>query len=133
MPYLLDSDWFLDVLFAEPRGLALVDRLSPSGISISIVTYMEAYQSVLRAPDEGRAQGELERFLADIPVLPFSTAVARRCASLREQLRKTGKRVRPRALDLLIAATALEYDLTLVTRNLDDYDDIPDLRLYQRV
>jgi tRNA(fMet)-specific endonuclease VapC len=64
--------------------------------------------------------------------ISFSTAVARRCASLREQLRTAGKRVRPRALDLLIAATALDHNLTLVTRNVKDYDDIPDLRLYQR-
>lgn len=38
--------------------------------------------------------------------------------------------VRPRALDLVTAATALFYDLTLVTRNQRDYADIPRLRLY---
>jgi predicted nucleic acid-binding protein len=37
-----------------------------------------------------------------------------------------------RVLDLLIAATALKHNLTLVTRNVKDYDDIPDLGLYQR-
>jgi predicted nucleic acid-binding protein len=35
-----------------------------------------------------------------------------------------------RALDLLIAAPALEHQLTLVTRNLGDYNDIPGLDLY---
>ena len=45
-------------------------------------------------------------------------------------MRKAGKRVNSRALDLLIAATALEYDLTLVTRNTEDYGDIPGLKLY---
>jgi predicted nucleic acid-binding protein len=34
------------------------------------------------------------------------------------------------ALDLLIAATALEYDLTLVTDNIEDFKDIPDLNLH---
>lgn len=32
----------------------------------------------------------------------------------------------------MIAATALEHDLTIVTRNLDDYKDIPDLKLKER-
>lgn len=130
MAYLLDSDWFLDVLFADPAALALIDRLSASGVSISIITYMEGYQSVLRARDPDRARHELEDFLLSIPVLPFSPPVARRCASLRERLRTAGRRVRPRALDLMIASTAIEHELALVTRNLDDYNDIPDLRLY---
>jgi len=39
--------------------------------------------------------------------------------------------VRPRALDLLIAATALVHDLSLVMRNEDDYRDISGLRLYR--
>ncbi len=33
-------------------------------------------------------------------------------------------------LDSITAATAFEYDLTLVTRNTADYDDIPGLRLH---
>ena len=59
-----------------------------------------------------------------------SVAIAERCAGLRETLQRHGKRVRPRALDLIVAATALEYGLTLVTRNTDDYRDIPGLTLY---
>jgi len=33
-------------------------------------------------------------------------------------------------LDLLIAATALEHELTIVTRNIEDFNDIPGLVLY---
>jgi predicted nucleic acid-binding protein len=56
--------------------------------------------------------------------------VARRCAELREELRAERKRFRARALDLMIAATAIEHGLTLVTRNTDDYADIGGLDLY---
>ena len=45
-------------------------------------------------------------------------------------LEKEQKRVKSRALDLINAAIALEHDLTLVTRNVEDYQDIPDLKLY---
>jgi predicted nucleic acid-binding protein len=34
-------------------------------------------------------------------------------------------------LDILIAATCLEHDLTLLTRNRKDFHQIPDLSLYQ--
>jgi predicted nucleic acid-binding protein len=34
-------------------------------------------------------------------------------------------------LDLLIAATALAYDLTLLTRNRRHFQRIPDLKLYE--
>jgi predicted nucleic acid-binding protein len=51
----------------------------------------------------------------------LSLAVAERCARLREALRTQSKRVNSRALDLIIAATALEYDLTLITENLKSF------------
>jgi predicted nucleic acid-binding protein len=92
---------------------------------------MEVYQGVLRSPAPEQAQIELEDLLQDIPVLPLTPSIARRCAAIRETLRGQGRVVRSRALDLLIAATALEHQLTLVTRNLGDYDDIPGLALYQ--
>lgn len=31
----------------------------------------------------------------------------------------------------MIAATAIEHDLTLVTRNVDDFSDVPGLQLYK--
>jgi predicted nucleic acid-binding protein len=57
--------------------------------------------------------------------------VARRCAALREELGRQGKRVRARAFDPVLAATALEHRLRLVTRNLADFADLPALSRYQ--
>jgi predicted nucleic acid-binding protein len=34
-------------------------------------------------------------------------------------------------LDILIAATCLEHSLTIPTRNLKDFQQIPNLKLYQ--
>ncbi|MDQ3702460.1 MAG: type II toxin-antitoxin system VapC family toxin [Chloroflexota bacterium] len=130
MIYLIDTDWFIDYLFRILAALDLIDPLIPSGIAISTITYMEAYQGILRAVDRQRAELALAAVLRSAPVLPFSSAEARRCAALREDLRRQGKRMRPRALDLLIAATALEHNLTLVTRNRDDYENIPGLILH---
>lgn len=52
-------------------------------------------------------------------VLPVTPPIARRCAELRAELSKKG---RPRTqADMLIAATAAEHGLVLVTRNERDF------------
>ena len=50
---------------------------------------------------------------------------------IRRQLRQLKRPVTQRGLDIVIAATALEHDLELITRNARDYSDIPNLRIYQ--
>ena len=132
MPSLLDSDVAIAYLHDDPEAVVLVGGLAPGGLAVSVITYAEVYQGTLRGPDPAAAQAQVEAFLEGAPILPFSVSVARRYAELREELRRRGKRVQARALDLTIAATALEYGYQLVTRNLGDYDDIPDLRLYRQ-
>jgi predicted nucleic acid-binding protein len=131
MPYLIDSHVVIDHLADVPEASELLARLAADGIAISIITYMEAFQGVARSPHPEEAQVNFRALAKNIPILPLSLAVAERCAPLRETLRTQNKRVNSRALDLIIAATALEYDLTLVTENLKDFDDIPDLTLSQ--
>ena len=130
MAYLIDSDWVIDYLAGVPEALELLDRLADERIAISIVTYMEVYQGVERSDEPKEAERQLASFLESVPLLPISPAVARRCASLRETLRRQGRRVNNRALDLLIAATAIEHNLTLVSRNVRDYADVPGLTTF---
>ncbi len=130
MPYLIDTDLVIDHLANVIEANRLLDKLAPEGIAISIITYMEAYQGVIRSVNAKEARAKFQIFRRSVPVLPFSLTVAKRCAALREQLKQEQKRVKSRALDLLNAAIALEHDLMLVTRNVEDYKDIPGLELY---
>jgi predicted nucleic acid-binding protein len=131
MPYLVDSDVVIDHLAAVPEASQFLDQFAQDGIVMSIVTYMEAFQGVFRSEQPEEAAEKFHAFVDKVLILPFSFAVAERCARLRETLRSQNKRVKSRALDLIIAATALEYGLTLVTKNIEDFKDIPDLILYQ--
>ena len=131
MAYLLDSNVLIPSLADDPATVPLVERLAPRGVAISVVTYPETRQGTLRHPAPAPAQAALDGFLGEGPVLPPSLAVARRCAALREEPTRQGKRVRARAFDPVLAATALEHRLRLVTRNLADFADIPGLSLYQ--
>jgi tRNA(fMet)-specific endonuclease VapC len=130
MAYLIDSDWVIDYLEEVPAAVQLIRPMIAVGVSISIVSYIEVYQGVYRTQSAEVRQG-IEEFLQEVLIVPLSVEIARRCAQLREILRQRGRRVHNRALDLIIAATALEHDLTLVTRNTDDYRDIPGLKLYR--
>ncbi len=131
MPYLIDTDLVIDHLANITETNQLLEKLAPEGIAISIITYMEAYQGVVRSPNVKEARAKFQIFRRSLPVLPFSLSVAKRCAALREQLKHEQKRVKSRALDLINAAIALEHDLILVTRNTEDYKDIPGLHLYR--
>jgi len=132
MEYLIDSDASIDYLHLDPEATAWVESLIPAGVAISIVTLMESYQGTFREPDPIASQEHYAEYLRGIPVLPFSERSTKRCANLRHELWKQGKRVRPRALDMMIAAAAMEHGLTLVTRNRSDYQDIPGLNLAQQ-
>ena len=50
-------------------------------------------------------------------------------ARTRVELRRAGRLIPD--LDLLIAATAIHHDLTLLTRNVRHFGRIPELQLYQ--
>lgn len=132
MHYLLDTNWVIFGLINDCEAVDLIDTLMADGVAVSMVTYMEAYQGTLRETTSEAERAAFGRFFATVPILPFSAPVARRCAELRHQLKRQGRRVNSRAMDLIIAATALEYGLELVTRNTSDYDDVPGLTLYQR-
>ena len=114
-----------------PQAVALLERLGPEGTFISILTYIEVYQGVVRDPDPIDAAQALRDFLTSSPMIDLTVPVAERCARLRQHFLDLGQRPARRAFDLVIAATALEHDLTLVTRNIRDYADIPALKLYQ--
>jgi toxin FitB len=110
---LLDTDVLIDHL----RGhRALV--LGTNGASYSVITRCELYSG--RHVQEGR----VDTLLAPFRELSVDRAVAERAG----RLRRDGSLRTP---DALIAATALEHDLILVTRNVGDFGSVRSLRIHQ--
>jgi predicted nucleic acid-binding protein len=87
MPYLVDSNLVIDHLADIPEVSQLLAQLAADGIVISIITYMEAFQGVVRSPQPEEARDEFHAFTGGVLILPFSFAVAERCTRLRETLR----------------------------------------------
>ena len=95
---------------------------------MSIVTVIELYHGVYTSRDPQRAERGLRAFLRDVRILPVTRGVALRTARVRADLQRRGLPFKHRAIDLIVAATALVYDLTLVTSNARDYQDIAAIR-----
>lgn len=129
MPYLLDTTVVIPFLARDEIAVDLVSRLTADGVAVSIMSYLEVWQGTIDVADPVSAQQRVTAFFVDIPLLPVDIAVARRCAEVRAFIKKQGKSPRRRAFDLVIAATALEHDLELVTHNKKDFSDIPELVL----
>lgn len=103
----------------QPGSEWLSEWTDDPAAAIASVTRIEA----LGFPGISRAEEEAIRsFLADSICHALDDAVIERAISLR-QIRRMG------AMDAIIAATALEYDLTLVTRNVDDFKHVENLKL----
>ena len=131
MSYLVDTDWIVDYLYGNAEARDLLVALRPEGLTISIITFLEIYEGIYLSRNPRRAEGAFRLLLQDIGVRPISRTVARYAARVRGQLRRQGAQINHRALDLIIAATAIAHNLELVTRNTKDYNDVPGLRLNQ--
>ncbi len=135
MTYLVDTDYVVDHLKGQRNATDILTTLLPDGLAISIITFAEVYEGIYYGHSRAHHEKGLHQFLQGVSILGITRSVARQCALLRGELRATphGKAlVQPKdKYDLFVAATAVHYNLTLVTRNIKDYDRIPHLKLYQ--
>jgi tRNA(fMet)-specific endonuclease VapC len=128
MTYLVDSDWVAEYLKGRATAVNLLDSLFEEDLAISIITFGEIYEGIYYGTDPQNNELVFRSFLRGVRVLGINRTIARRFALIRGKLRAEGHII-PQP-DILIAATALQYDLTLLTRNVRDFERIPDLKLH---
>lgn len=108
---------------ADPNVAAWTESVDAAELFVSAITIMELELGVLSIERRDAAQGAILRSWLEQHVLPefsgrtlpVNTAVAQRCARLHAP-NKRGER------DALIAATALVHGMTVVTRNVADFE-----------
>ncbi len=114
MRYLLDTSVLIDPLALRHDAEA----------AISVVSLSELHRGVLVAKDPSERAHRLRRLTAiehGFQALPVTDEVARLHGAMGAAVQAAGRRPRQRAMDLLIAATAAQYDTTLLTHDLDDF------------
>ena len=102
-----------DALPVEPR----ITTISLAELSVGPLATNDPVQQALRQVRVQEAESAFDP-------LPFDAAAARAFGQVAAQLRKSGRRVRARAFDALIAATAIANDLPLYTCNPRDFAGI---------
>lgn len=135
--FLFDTD-HIGILQAQSspeldRILARMAAHSPDDFFVSIISFHEqvsgwtAYLNRARTSDGvTRAYAMFERILEDLTtlqVLPFDDAASEVFESFR------GQRIRVGTMDLRIAAIAIAKGMTVLSRNLSDFQRIPGLVL----
>lgn len=114
--------------------LSTLDRaLLPQRISISAITLAELAAGPHATGDieeRARRQDRLQRAEATFDPLPFDAAAARAYGRVYASVVAAGRKARGRrAIDLLIAATALAHGLPLFTCNPGDFAQLDGLRV----
>lgn len=126
--YLIDTDWIIDSLHGQPVATQTLLQLAPQGLAVSLISYGELYQGAYYARDPRAALRGLRQFLRGKRLLPLTKAIMERFGIVRGDLQRRGQVIGDP--DILIAATSLQHDLTLVTRNRRHFTRIAGLQLY---
>jgi predicted nucleic acid-binding protein len=120
---LLDTSALIDTFTGTRRSAPAVRAAVERGERLVLATLV--LYEWLRGPRTTEELADQEVILPREQALPFGTAEAARAAELYRSLRSP----RGRELDLAIAACALCWDARLWTRNVDDFRDIPGLKV----
>ncbi len=121
MTFLVDTNVISELARREPNPGVLSWADSVSSVAVSAVTVEEIFFGLAWKPNQ-RIQGWIEQFFGDdCRICPVTTEIARCSGMLRGRFAAHGQQ-RTQA-DMLIAATAQINQLTLVTRNIRDFED----------
>jgi tRNA(fMet)-specific endonuclease VapC len=125
--YLLDTNTL--VYFFRNAGTVARTMLNTPPVQIGIPAIV-VYEIRYGLAKIGNPQGKTDQFnsfLSAVTILPFDEPHAEAAAKIRAALERLGTPIGP--LDILIAATALSANATLVTHNTNEFSRVKGLKL----
>ena len=126
MNFLLDTD-ICSAHMRRPTQLAHRFVQHAGGLAIPTIVLAELYAGAHKHPNPAKLLPLIADLLQEVQVIDFDSACAERFGQVRGALLQQGITIS--RMDLLIASVALHHNLTLVTHNTADYQNIPGLRL----
>ncbi len=127
MNYLLDTDTLVFYLRGHTEVKNKVLATPISVLCTSSVCIGELYYGAAKSQQPFKRKAEVDSLRATLPVIVLGEPEAERFGTLKAELESRGGRL-PDA-DLMIAATALENELTVVTSNTKHFSRIQGLSL----
>lgn len=126
MNYLLDTNiCVLLIRQKSPQVLAKLTSYPITDIGISAITVAELQYGLQKSSRPAQNQHALDQFLLPLTIIPFDEQDAVAYGRIRAYLETQGLPIG--ALDTLIAAQAVQYNLVLVTNNIREFARVPGL------
>ena len=118
--YLIDTNAVIDYLGGKlpSTGMDFMNSVINAVANVSVVTKIEVLG--FNAPDEHYQL--LANFMDDATILDLTNTVVDVCIDIR-------KKIKTKLPDAIIAATALVYDLDLITHNVSDFKYVKGLKV----
>jgi len=128
MIYLLDTNiCVLLIRQKSPQVLTKLTSYSITDIALSAMTVAELQYGVQKSSQLAQNQQALDQFLLPLTILPFDADDAIVYEQIRADLEAQGVPIG--AMDTLIAAQAVHYNLILVTNNLREFARVSNLAI----
>lgn len=128
MKYLLDTNIIVNYL----RGKFFIpEKIIEGGSGICIISLAELYYGAYNSDNPEKSLAKLEDMLLSLGIetVKLDKGAAIKFGKLKAKLKNEGRLVD--GFDLLIASTALENGLVLVTGNLKHFSRIEELKIYK--
>jgi tRNA(fMet)-specific endonuclease VapC len=123
---LLDTDICIEILRGN-EGVIRRRRKTNEDVAISFVTAAELYFGAYRSRNPKKNRDLVDRFLLTIEIHHSDLEIVERFGEIKARLQRLGKPLAD--ADVLIAATAICHNETLVSGNLRHYERIGGLLL----
>jgi len=125
--YLIDTDWAIHYLNGHSRIVQRLKTLRNQGLGVSVVSLAELYEGVYYSADPEGSEEGLEDLLSEVAIVGIDKETCRVFGKERGRLRAAGRTIGD--FDLLIGATALNHNLTVLTNNRRHFELIKNLSL----
>jgi tRNA(fMet)-specific endonuclease VapC len=128
MSYFLDTNiciYFLKGMF--PKLLAYFQKVSPEDIKIASIVNAELLLGAYKSNARVKTEEKVSKFLLPYEIVPFDSGCSMTYAKIRADLETSGKIIG--ANDLILSATVLANNGTLVTNNEEEFTRIKNLKV----
>jgi tRNA(fMet)-specific endonuclease VapC len=125
---ILDSNTISYYFRGDPLVVPRLQALRPTDLGVPAIVEYELRYGLLRLPQEAATArlAALTQLLRPLQILPFDSECAAQAARIRVELEAAGTPIG--AHDLMMAATALHHQSTLVTRNVPEFSRVAGLQ-----
>jgi tRNA(fMet)-specific endonuclease VapC len=128
MRFLLDTNICIYIIKQKPpKVFEKFQTLNPSDVGVSSITVAELEYGAYKSQGREQNRAALNQFLIPLEILPFDERATQTYGQIRAELERRGIVIG--SMDMLIASQAMSLRLTLVTNNVREFSQIPDLTL----